>query len=115
MSNSTPIDPAAGDDHTVETQAFFFAPIPPEVPPDCPSQRWMQTPEGRRHVANACSIYRNRYRDVAEVGISIFDSPGGQYARVGKELDASQLRQLAALLLCAAHDIEAHPASGGGA
>ena len=71
-----------------------------------PSKNSKENPELLRHSKTIFVVYRNAQREVAELGIEV-DS----IASMNIELTPEKLRELAARLVDAAHDIEANPAA----
>ena len=63
-------------------------------------------PQPLTHGETTLGVYRYAKRQVAELEINV-----ASIARIGIELTPTKLRELAARLLDAAHDIEANPAA----
>ena len=63
-------------------------------------------PQPLTHGETTLGVYRDAKRQVAELEINV-----ASIARIGIELTPTKLRELAARLLDAAHDIEANPAA----
>ena len=63
-------------------------------------------PQPLTHGKTTLGVYRDAKRQVAELEINV-----ASIARIGIELTPTKLRELAARLLDAAHDIEAAPAA----
>ena len=63
-------------------------------------------PQPLTHGETRLGVYRDAKRQVAELEINV-----ASIARIGIELTPTKLRELAARLLDAAHDIEANPAA----
>ena len=104
MSTQTP------QDHGQPHKLFAYADKPPRIPnvPSCSGQRWFNG-DMRGDLGGGWTVLRHDDRDVCIVGLAI-DSAG---VCVGAEakLTPAQLRDLAARLLRAADDIDAHPAA----
>lgn len=86
---------------------FPWMPLAPRVPEKHPYQRWFETDIGGRWVADLFSVFRDGNEDAAELSLTV--GRGAVRAQVAGVLTAEECRRLAALLLCAAADIEAHP------
>lgn len=63
-------------------------------------------PQALTHNGTFFDVYRNAKKQVAELGIDV-----NSIAKVQIELTPAKLRELAARLIDAAHDIEANPAA----
>ena len=100
MSTQTP------QDHGQPHKLFAYADKPPRIPnvPGCSGQRWFDGDLG-----GGWTVLRHDHRDVCNVGLAI-DS-AGVCAVAEAKLTPAQLRDLAARLLRAADDIDAHPAA----
>ena len=71
-----------------------------------PSKVSNEHPQPLTHGETTLGVYRDAKRQVAELEINV-----ASIARIGIELTPTKLRELAARLLDAAHDIEANPAA----
>ena len=71
-----------------------------------PSEISSGHPQPLTHGETTLGVYRDAKRQVAELEINV-----ASIARIGIELTPTKLRELAARLLDAAHDIEANPAA----
>ena len=103
MSTHQTID--SGQPHKL----FAYADKPPRIPdvPECSGQRWFNG-DVRSDLEGGWTVLRHDHRDVCNVGLDV-DSAGVCVGAAAK-LTPAQLRDLAARLLRAADDIEAHPA-----
>lgn len=63
-------------------------------------------PQPLTHSGTTLGVYRDAKRQVAELEINV-----ASIASIGIELSPTKLRELAARLIDAAHDIEANPAA----
>lgn len=71
-----------------------------------PSEISSGHPQPLAHGETTLGVYRDAKRQVAALEINV-----ASIARIGIELTPTKLRELAARLLDAAHDIEANPAA----
>lgn len=71
-----------------------------------PNEIGIGHPQLLMHGETTLVVYRNGKRQVAELGIEV-----GSIASMNIELTPAKLRELAARLIDAAHDIEANPAA----
>ena len=71
-----------------------------------PSEISNEHPQPLTHGETTLVVYRDAKRQVAELEINV-----ASIASIGIELTPTKLRELAARLLDAAHDIEANPAA----
>ena len=71
-----------------------------------PSEISNEHPQPLTHGETTLGVYRDAKRQVAELEINV-----ASIASIGIELTPTKLRELAARLLDAAHDIEANPAA----
>lgn len=89
---------------------FTYLPTPPRAPaqPGCSYQRWFPGDDGSPYVGQLVEVYRDASRNAAEVRIAYHGA--NHSVQADAALSAADLRELAARLLRAADDIEAHPA-----
>ena len=99
---------------SAERRLFAYEPKAPRVPTmdGCGYQRWFDC-DRRCSVEGCITVLRDASANVCAVTLYV-DSEGVS-VRAGVKLTPAQLRALAARLLRAADDIEAFPASEGGA
>lgn len=88
----------------MSTKTFAYEPLAAEVSEQYPHQRWFRAGPVSRGVHG----YRDGEKNHCELGVSLHRS--GVDVRIDVHLKASEARDLAALLLSMADDIEQHPA-----
>lgn len=109
MSIELATDMAEGPDQQVYARNFFYAGEGPRVATDAryANQRWFDGED--RGMDGAVQVYRDAKKSKGELGITF--SSGGLHGRAGVDLTPAEMRSVAARLLRAADDIEAHPAT----